>query len=73
MRDLEELDTKETAELLALTEENVRVRLHRARMLVREALHAGVEDAAAELFTFAGARCDRIVFRAMGKILEPSE
>ncbi len=69
MRDLQELDTKETAELLELSEENVRVRLHRARALVRETLHASIEDAAAELFPFGGERCDRIVFGAMGRIL----
>jgi RNA polymerase sigma-70 factor (ECF subfamily) len=69
MRDVEELDTKETADVLELSEENVRVRLHRARALVREALHASVGDAASELFPFGGARCDRIVFGAMGRIL----
>jgi RNA polymerase sigma-70 factor, ECF subfamily len=35
MRDVEELSTSETAEALDLTEENVKVRLHRARALLR--------------------------------------
>lgn len=38
LRDLEEKSTAETAELLGLTEVNVRVRLHRARKQLREHL-----------------------------------
>lgn len=37
-RELEELSTEECAERLAISEANVKVRLHRARRLLREAL-----------------------------------
>lgn len=38
LRDLEELSTSETAEVLELNEDNVRARLHRARLAVRKEL-----------------------------------
>lgn len=43
LRDLEELSTKETAERLGLTRVNVRVRLHRARKKLKEALDGRVD------------------------------
>lgn len=38
LRDVEELSTEETAQILDLTEEAVKTRLHRARLAVRQAL-----------------------------------
>ena len=38
MREMEGLSTQETAEALSLSTENVKVRLHRARLALREAL-----------------------------------
>ena len=38
LRDVEELSTAETAAALDLTEENVKVRLHRGRAMMRESL-----------------------------------
>ena len=61
MRDVEELTTRETADCLALSEEAVRVRLHRARKSLREALYEKVDRTAGDAFSFAGDRCDRIV------------
>jgi len=43
LRDLEELSTKEVAEKLGLTRVNVRVRLHRARKKLAQALEGRVE------------------------------
>ena len=40
MRDLEEMSVAETAECLDITEENVKVRLHRARAMLRHAIYA---------------------------------
>ncbi len=40
LRDIEGLSTAETAEILDLTETNVKVRLHRARLALREKLSA---------------------------------
>jgi RNA polymerase sigma-70 factor, ECF subfamily len=69
MRDVEELSTTETAETLGLTEQNVKVRLHRGRSLVRKWLFARVGANAKGTFRFMGARCDRVV-RLVFTVLE---
>lgn len=46
LRDMEELDTREVAELLGLQAGAVKVRLHRARQALRAMLQAGLEGAA---------------------------
>lgn len=61
LRDVGELSTSETAMALDLTEENVKVRLHRGRALVRRDLFARVGATAKEAFSFMGTRCDRVV------------
>jgi len=61
MRDLEEMTTAETAECLSLTEENVKVRLHRARGMLRKELYANARISAANAFPFHAPRCDRVV------------
>ncbi len=61
LRDVEELSTSETAAALELTEENVKVRLHRGRAMVRGWLFARVGANAKDAFPFMGARCDRVV------------
>ena len=68
MRDVEQLSTAETAAALDLSEENVKVRLHRARAMVRKNLfaRAGAEEPRA--FGFMGERCDRVVARVMERI-----
>lgn len=74
LRDVEELNTAETADVLGITEENVKVRLHRARALVRGWLFTRVGANAREAFTFMGARCDRMVesvFRALQNLDRP--
>ena len=45
LRDIEGLSTAEAAEVLGLTETNVKVRLHRARLALRERLSAYFEPA----------------------------
>ena len=61
MRAVEGMSTAESAECLDITEETAKTRLHRARLLLREALYerAGIETAAA--FSFEAPRCDRVV------------
>jgi RNA polymerase sigma-70 factor (ECF subfamily) len=61
LRDVEELSTAETAAALGLTEENVKVRLHRGRAMARGWLFAHVGAGAREAFPFMGVRCDRVV------------
>jgi RNA polymerase sigma-70 factor, ECF subfamily len=68
MRDVEQLNTEETAAALALTEENVKVRLHRARAMVRKNLFAQAGAQASTAFGFMGVRCDRLVARVMERI-----
>jgi len=68
MRDVEQLNTSETAVALEITEENVKVRLHRARALVRKELFARAGAAAASAFGFMGVRCDRVVAMVLKRI-----
>jgi RNA polymerase sigma-70 factor, ECF subfamily len=70
MRDIEELSTAETAECLNMTEENVKVRLHRARALLRRELYAKAGNSRASAFAFMGDRCDRVVARVLASILK---
>jgi RNA polymerase sigma-70 factor (ECF subfamily) len=68
LRQVEGLSGEETAASLGVTEEVVRVRLHRARAMLRDQL-LGFDSNAASLkpFGFAGARCNRIVERVLSR------
>jgi len=68
MRDVEQLSTAETAAALELSEENVKVRLHRARGMVRKQLFALAGAEAPSAFGFMGVRCDRVVAKVMERI-----
>lgn len=68
LRDVEGMSTKEVAGVLELTEENVKVRLHRARALVRKDLYARAGTAATDIFPFMGTRCDRVVQRVFERM-----
>jgi RNA polymerase sigma-70 factor (ECF subfamily) len=68
LRDIEELSTAETAAALDLTEENVKVRLHRGRALARNWLLSRVGAGAKQAFPFMGARCDRVVRRVFERL-----
>lgn len=61
LRDVEGLNTEETAKCLNLTEENVKVRLHRAHAALRTLLFDAVGATASSCFQFHAARCDRVV------------
>ena len=61
LRHIEELSTAETAEALDLTEENVKVRLHRGHGMIRSWLLERIGTNAKEAFPFMGIRCDRVV------------
>jgi RNA polymerase sigma-70 factor (ECF subfamily) len=65
LRDVLELDTAETAACLGLTEEAVRVRLHRGRAAVA----AAFDHRMADVYGFDGARCDRITEHVMRSVL----
>src|SRR5205823_8758176 len=68
LRDVEEMSTSETAAALSLSEENVKVRLHRGRAMVRRDLFARVGAMAKDAFPFLGARCDRMVERVFERL-----
>lgn len=61
LREIEGLSTEETADLLGLTVENVRVRLHRAKRGLRQTLDQRIGQEVRRLYLFDGARCDRVV------------
>jgi len=65
LREVEGLATAEVADCLGVSEEAVKVRLHRARLALRRALYARAGAAAKEAFSFRGARCDRMVEAVM--------
>ena len=68
MREVEEMTVHETAECLGIPEATVRTRLFRARALLRESLERDMDTARADVFAFAGARCDRIVAAVLARI-----
>ena len=71
LRDVEGMSTEETAHSLNLTQENVKVRLHRAHAKLRKELYAAVGATTARCFQFHAVRCDRVVngvFRTLGWI-----
>lgn len=61
LRDVEGMNTEETARCLDLTEENVKVRLHRARASLRKYVQAAMGESAGRCFEFHAVRCDRVV------------
>jgi RNA polymerase sigma-70 factor (ECF subfamily) len=68
MRDIEGLSTTETADCLNITEENVKVRLFRARSLMRRQLLEKVGAATPQAFGFLGNRCDQMVACVLERI-----
>jgi RNA polymerase sigma-70 factor (ECF subfamily) len=70
LRDVEELTTAETAASLEISEENVKVRLHRGRALARKALMLRVGASAKAAFPFMGERCDRVVAQVFARLAE---
>jgi RNA polymerase sigma-70 factor, ECF subfamily len=72
LRDVEELSTAETAAALDLTEQNVKVRLHRGRSMMRDRLFARVGASGKNAFPFMGIRCDRVVSGVFARLREVS-
>jgi RNA polymerase sigma factor (sigma-70 family) len=66
MREIEKISVIETGECLGLTESNVKVRLNRAKEMLRETLSAMYNDG--ELFPFNLVRCDRIVANVLQRV-----
>ncbi|HKV81248.1 MAG TPA: RNA polymerase sigma factor [Candidatus Sulfotelmatobacter sp.] len=68
LRDVEGMTTAETAAALDLTEENVKVRLHRGRLMIRNWLMEKVGTNCTNAFPFMGDRCDRVVAAVFSRI-----
>lgn len=70
LREVEGLSGEETAEVLGLSSGNVRVRLHRAKGILRNRLDRQLGREARQLYTFDGQRCDRLVAAVFARIGE---
>ena len=68
LRDVEDMSTTDAAEVLEITEDNVKVRLHRARALLRKSLYARAGMERKEAFNFHAVRCDRVVKNVLKRI-----
>lgn len=68
LRDVEGLSTAETAEVLGLSQPNVKVRLHRARAALRADLERRLGGEVPRLWSFDGERCDRVVTSVLARL-----
>ncbi len=68
LRDVEGLNTGETAECLGLNEDTVKTRLHRARRHMRRHLSTQVSAVAPDAFPFPARRCNRVVAHVLAVI-----
>lgn len=66
LREVEEMSVGEVSQSLDISEANVKVRLHRAKNMVKDALMGAQEPAAA--FGFGNAHCDALVAAVMARI-----
>lgn len=71
LRDVEGMSTSEAGAALALGDEAVKTRLHRARAMLRRTIAARVGTVAAGTFPFHAPRCDRVIAAVMQRIVAP--
>lgn len=72
LRDVEQRSTTETAESLGVSEENVRVRLHRSRAALRALIQEDIGDAMTDMFAFDGERCNRMTAGVLARLSRTS-
>lgn len=68
LRVVEGLDVNETAAALEIGVENVKIRLHRGRALLRKELERRAGIVAPQIFPFHLSRCDRVVESVLRRI-----
>ena len=68
LREIEGLSTGETAECLEMSEDAVKVRLHRGRAMLRREIFKRTGESRAAAFQFAGPRCDALVAAVLARI-----
>jgi hypothetical protein len=66
--EVEDMSTTDAADVFEITEDNVKVRLHRARALLRKSLYARAGMERKQAFVFHAVRCDRVVKNAFERI-----
>lgn len=70
LRAVEEMSVEDAATALDIPEATVRTRFFRARGLLRESLSREIDLAQGDAFSFAGARCDRIIANVMARLAQ---
>lgn len=65
LREMEDLSVRETAEIAGIQASNVKVRLNRAKTMLRESLNNYMKDS---IYQFHLSRCDRMVSEVMGHL-----
>lgn len=68
LREINGLNTKETSEVLSISESNVKIRLNRAKAMLRKEVEKSYTSA--DIFEFNLIYCDKIVNQVMHKINE---
>jgi RNA polymerase sigma-70 factor, ECF subfamily len=68
LREIEGLSISETAECLEIKPENVKIRLHRARKMLEQALQIRTAGVQSKPFSFLGLPCERTRLGAMRRI-----
>jgi RNA polymerase sigma factor (sigma-70 family) len=66
LREMEEVSVAETAEMLNITEENVKIRLHRAKNMLKDILR--LELSSSDIYAFHASRCSLLASRVMDHI-----
>ncbi|MBL4670128.1 MAG: RNA polymerase sigma factor [Flavobacteriales bacterium] len=67
LKEIEEMSIKEVAKCLNISSSNVKVRLHRAKNMLKEQLYELTNNK--DIFEFGFSRCDRITEQVMKNIL----
>lgn len=68
LRDVDEMTTAEAAAILDVSEEALKVRLHRARAMLRKQLYAISGATSTAAFQFHASRCDRVAKVVLDRI-----
>jgi RNA polymerase sigma-70 factor (ECF subfamily) len=72
IRDVNEMDTEQTARILNVCEETVKTRLHRARRMLRTTLGEQLASALKDVFPFDGPRCTHLTKAVLDRLGFPT-
>jgi len=68
LREVEGMTTSEAAEVLGVSDDALKMRLHRAKELLRDSVNQRVHSHAVDAFPFYAPRCDRVVAEVFTRI-----